>query len=328
MNKQKKILVTGSTGKVGQNFIQCILKKDRSVHIKALCHNRILEEHPRIEIVKGSISESQVCKEAMAEVSHVIHLATCKETPENVMDVTVKGLFWLLEEARQSSTFERFILIGGDAGVGHSYYPRTKPLTEDQDFKPYPGCYALSKVLEEVMLEQYVTQYNLNTCCLRAPWIMEKDDFKFSLKLGEQQFGGPRWDELMTTSDLTEKIKLKEIPILCDQNNKALLRNFVHVDDLVSAMIIVLDHPDAKQELFHICMNEPLDYSKVATILEAEYELKTFKVQSQHHSTWLDNSKARFRLAWEPKYDTKTLVRSAFDYQRAESDPRKVWYPG
>lgn len=23
-------------------------------------------------------------------------------------------------------------------------------------------------------------QYSLNGCCLRAPWIMEKDDFKFA----------------------------------------------------------------------------------------------------------------------------------------------------
>ena len=37
---------------------------------------------------------------AVAGVSHVVHLATCKETPEVVMDVTVKGLFWLIEAFR------------------------------------------------------------------------------------------------------------------------------------------------------------------------------------------------------------------------------------
>jgi hypothetical protein len=31
-------------------------------------------------------------------------LATYKEIPETVMDVTVKGLFWLLEAFRQSPT--------------------------------------------------------------------------------------------------------------------------------------------------------------------------------------------------------------------------------
>jgi hypothetical protein len=47
------------------------------------------------------------------------------------------------------------------------------------------------------MLEQYYIQYGLNGCCLRAPWIMEKDDFKYSLSFGEDVFGGPRWRELV-----------------------------------------------------------------------------------------------------------------------------------
>ena len=71
------------------------------------------------------------------------------------------------------------------------------PVTETQKHSAYPGCYALSKVLEEVMLEQYYIQYDLNGCCLRAPWIMEKDDFKYQLSFGEAVFGGPRWIDLV-----------------------------------------------------------------------------------------------------------------------------------
>ena len=112
------------------------------------------------------------------DVTHVVHLATCKETPEDVMDVTVKGLFWLLEAFRDSQTAKQFILIGGDAGVGHFHYRHDGPVTEETPHMAYPGCYALSKVLEEVLLEQFGIQYGTNGCCLRAPWIMEKDDFK------------------------------------------------------------------------------------------------------------------------------------------------------
>ena len=34
-------------------------------------------------------------------------------------------------------------------------------------------------------------------CCLRAPWIMEKDDFRYQLSFGEDVFGGPRWRDLV-----------------------------------------------------------------------------------------------------------------------------------
>jgi UDP-glucose 4-epimerase len=89
-------------------------------------------------------------------------------------------LFWLLEECRISKSFQQIIVIGGDAAMGHFFYPHAVPVTEQQGHSAYPGCYALSKVLEEVMLEQYFIQYNIAGCCLRAPWIMEKDDFKYS----------------------------------------------------------------------------------------------------------------------------------------------------
>ena len=40
------------------------------------------------------------------------------------------------------------------------------------------------------MLEQFGIQYDTNGCCLRAPWIMEKDDFKYTLSFGDDVFGG------------------------------------------------------------------------------------------------------------------------------------------
>jgi nucleoside-diphosphate-sugar epimerase len=89
-------------------------------------------------------------RDAMKGITHVIHCATCKETADDVIDVTVKGLFWLLEECRTSSSFKQFILIGGDAAVGHFFYRHPAPVTEQEKHSAYPGCYALSKVLEEV----------------------------------------------------------------------------------------------------------------------------------------------------------------------------------
>jgi len=101
----KHILVTGATGKVGSHFIRRILGSSahQEIIIRALCHNRVPRPHERMEIVEGSISDRETVRTAMRGITHVIHCATCKETPDQVMDVTVKGLFWLLEEARASS---------------------------------------------------------------------------------------------------------------------------------------------------------------------------------------------------------------------------------
>lgn len=326
----KCILVTGATGKVGSHFIRRILETDdhSDITIRALCHNRRPEPQDRLEIVIGSISDRQAVRAAMDGITHVIHCATCKETEESVIDVTVKGLFWLLEECRLSKSFKQIIMIGGDAAMGHFFYPHPLPVTEQQKHSAYPGCYALSKVLEEVILEQYFVQYNLSGCCLRAPWIMEKDDFKHTLSFGEDVFGGPRWRDLVTPQSAEEYFRRNAVPLMLDPHRKPVKRNFVHVSDLVESMLLALDHPAARQQIFNICMDEPVDYRQVADYLHETRGTPSIEIETPYWSTWMDNSKAKFLLGWRPHFDLKRMIEEAWSYQRSEADPRKVWYPG
>ena len=330
MSTTKRILITGATGKVGQAFIHRFLADPRfdGFVVRALCHNRTLEARERLEIAKGSLEHRQVALDAVAGVTHVLHLATSKETPESVMDVAVKGIFWLLEACRQSPVFQQFILIGGDNSVGHFVYPHPVPVTETQPHTAYAGCYALSKVLDEVILGQYYIQYGLNGCCLRAPWIMEKDDFKYQLSFGEDVFGGPRWREIVGAQRADAYVRSGAVPVMLDPDGLSVKRNFVHVSDLIGAILCAIDHPKSHQQTFNICTNEPVDYGELGAYLKETRGLPTVPVETQFHSTWLDNAKARFLLGWRPQYDMKQLADAAWNYERAADDPRIVWYPG
>src|SRR5438874_12452233 len=146
MSDKKRILVTGATGKVGQAFIQKLLADPqyKTFTVRALCHNRKLEATDRIEVVSGSIQHREVVDQAVAGVTHVLHLATSKETPESIMDVAIKGMFWLLEACRTSPSFRRFVLVGGAAALGHFFYLHPVPINVAQKPSAYPGCYALS----------------------------------------------------------------------------------------------------------------------------------------------------------------------------------------
>lgn len=330
MTSSPRILVTGATGKVGQAFLRRFFEEPRfsAFTVRALVHNRTLPPRDRLEIVRGTIADRGTVEQALDGVTHVLHLATVKETPEQVMDVAIKGMFWLLETCRVSPTFRQFILLGGDNAVGHFVYPHPIPVTETQRYTPYKGCYALSKVLEEVMLEQYYIQYDLNGCCLRAPWIMEKDDFKYQLSFGEDVFGAPRWREYVTPEQADEYVRTQTIPVMLDPDGQPVKRNFVHVEDLVTAIFCAIDHPKARQQTFNICMNEPVDYRELGDYLAQSRGLPTVDIITPYHSTWLDNAKARFLLGWRPAYDLKRMTDEAWDYQRAADDPRIIWYPG
>jgi nucleoside-diphosphate-sugar epimerase len=326
------VLVTGATGKVGQAFIRRALSsRDQrltGVRIRTLCHNRTLPPEERLEIVTGSIEHRDVVDTATEGVTHVIHLATTKETPETIFDVAIKGLFWLLEACRASSSFRRLVLVGGDAAVGHFVYPHPVPVTETQPHTAYPGCYALSKVLEEVMLEQYGLQYDFDYCCLRAPWIMDKDDFRYQLSFGDDVFGAPRWRDLVGDERADAYVERGAVPVMLDGDGRPLKRNFVHVEDLVDAIVAALDQPAARRETFNICMDEPVDYGELGAYLAHSRGLPTVEVPTTYHSTWLDNAKAKLLLGWRPRYDLERLVEEAWSYERGPDDPRVVWYPG
>ena len=173
------------------------------------------------------------------------------------------------------------------------------------------------------MLEQYYFQYNLNGCCLRAPWIMEKDDFKQTLSFGEDVFGGPRWRDLVGAELADQYAQAGAVPILCDENGTPIQRNFVHVEDLVGAILHAIDNLKARQQTFNICMDEPVDYGKMAEYLRRTRGRPSVAVRTQCYSNWLDNTKAKFLLGWRPAYDLPRLVEEAWTYQRGADDPRQ-----
>ena len=75
-------------------------------------------------------------------------------------------------------------------------------------------------------------------------------------------------------------------------------------------------------------MDEPVDYRKAADYLAHTRGLPSVDIVTEFHSTWLDNTKAKFLLGWRPKVDLLKLIDLSYDYTRPADDPRIVWYPG
>ena len=200
------------------------------------------------------------------------------------MDVAVKGLFWLLEACRQSPTFKQFILIGGDAGMGHFFYPHPIPVTETQKHSAYPGCYALSKVLEEVMLEQYYIQYDLER--LLPARAVDHGEGRLPLPAFLRR-GRVRRPALARPGRAAKRptatSRRGAVPVMLDPDGVPVKRNFVHVDDLCAAILAALDNPRARQQTFNICMDEPVDYGELAAYLTKTRKLPS--VRSRRRTT-------------------------------------------
>jgi nucleoside-diphosphate-sugar epimerase len=133
---------------------------------------------------------------------------------------------------------------------------------------------------------------------------------------------------MMGADDLDALRKNRAVPAMRDGRGAYLKRSFLHVDDLVNAMIAALDNPAAYGELFNVAMDQPVDYGALADILEASGDRQRRDIPTPFHSNWLDNSKARMVLGWQPEIDVEGLVEHAWSYRRSENDPRIIWYPG
>ena len=157
---------------------------------------------------------------------------------------------------------------------------------------------------------------------------MDKDDFKYQLSFGDDVFGGPRWGDLVGPERAAEYRASNAVPIMLDPQGQPVKRNFVQVDDLISAILCALDQPRALGQTFNICMDEPVDYAELARYLAKTRGLPGVPIKTPYHSTWLDNSKAKFLLGWRPTFDLERMVEAAWSYRRADDDPRVIYYPG
>ncbi|MEO5886273.1 MAG: NAD(P)-dependent oxidoreductase, partial [Anaerolineales bacterium] len=70
------------------------------------------------------------------------------------------------------------------------------------------------------------------------------------------------------------------------------------------------------------------DYAEMGRYLTTSRGLPSVEIKTAYHSTWLDNTKAKLLLGWRPEYGMQKMIDAAWDYQRADDDPRNVWYPG
>jgi UDP-glucose 4-epimerase len=311
--KLKSVAVFGGAGKVGRRVIPLLL--ERGLKVRALIHRTPIEG---VEAVHGSIGDAAAVRELVKGTDAVVQLATTKEDPDTFFDVSVRGTLNVLEACRFEGT-RQFLLLGGDAVFGIWFYPQPIPIDESHPLMAYPGYYAFTKVLEEVMAEQYGYQYGLPYSILRSSWIFEKDDLlnHFSLLknvdpaepghgFGEQ----PR--EVMALVEAGEE----RIPILVNAHGVPYHRHIVHIDDVMQAFGRILGNPAAVGESFNIAAPSPFDYRVAAGYLSTKMSIPTLEVTcAGYHSFAINIAKARTMLGYEPQYDFFRIADSALEHR-------------
>ena len=232
-----KILITGGTGFQGSNLSRSLLEDGHDVVILNLYSEKNQTNVRRFNLdeaykIWGSITDKKVVSAAMVGVDLVIHTAAkihvddSIKNPTNYFETNVMGTNNVLEVARE---FDVPVIHVSTCEV---YGYQDEDLLETSPLMPR-SPYAASKAGADRMAYAYHTTYDMNICIVR-PFNV----FGPGQKDGECGAVIPIWT--------TSLMKGDDINIYGDGSQS---REFIYIDDLLSAYKIIIDKMLSGKEL-------------------------------------------------------------------------------
>ncbi len=324
----KNIFVTGASGKIGRALLPELVSC--GYRVRALEFEDPVECEG-VEIMEGDIRDPSLARKALLDMDAVIHLANCKENRELFLETNIHGTFYLLDEAKNCGHIKQFIQAGSDARAGIFFYPHPYPIDETYPHSAYPGYYAFSKVLEEVMCEQYMIQYKLPITILRFSWVMDEDDFLCHITLKEPDFGVPVWRELARTPEQKEYFEkgIDAVAKLVHPGGKPGIRHIVGIEDVVQSILLAVGNASSIGHAFTIAGPSPFSYEFAAEYVAKKLNLPVLEFEYDKFYDFTHNiAKARSILGYNPQYDIVKIIDSAIEFRNAGKKRHPTKYIG
>ena len=318
--KMNTVAVFGASGKIGGRVLPLV--RERGAQVRALVHRTPIEMDG-VETITGSIADPEAVREVVAGADVVVQMATTKEDPDTFFDVSVKGTFNVLEACRDEGV-NQFIIFGGDASFGIWFYPQPIPIDESHKLMAYPGHYAFSKVMEEVMTEQYGIQYGVPWTVVRSSWVFDEDDLlgHFSLldNVDPSEPGHGFGDQ---PPEIMKLVEAGDERVVIQTNGEGVpyTRHIVHIDDLMQGFGLVLGNEVALGRSFNIAAPAAFNYRPAADYLSDKTGAPTLELPCPgYHSFEIDINRARAMLGYAPENDVFTMADRALAWRAANSD--------
>ena len=166
LRRQRRVLVTGSTGAIGQPVCRELLAHGHTVRGFA---RRVTPGVP--DAVVGDLADRDAVRRAVGGMDTVIHLAAYPDDADFIdvlLGPNVRGLYHVCDAAREAGV-ERLVLASTLQVVSGLRWTDRTVRVED-DVAP-TNHYALTKVWAEAMGEMYARCYGLSVVAVRIGWL-------------------------------------------------------------------------------------------------------------------------------------------------------------
>ncbi|MDD4270107.1 MAG: NAD(P)-dependent oxidoreductase [Pirellulales bacterium] len=327
----KNVLLTGAGGKIGRAVLPELAKAGYQVRALEYTDGLKVDRLDNVEVVCGDLRDPSLARRLIEGMDVVIHLANVKENKELFLDANVKGTFYLLDACKEAGHIKQYIQAGSDARAGIYYYPQPIPIDENHRHSGYPGYYPLSKVLEEVMCEQYQIMYGMPITILRFSWVHDEDDILAHVTLSEPNLGVPVWKDWAVTAEQKAYFEKGTNAVAClvHPDGSAGKRQIVGIKDVVRSILLAIGNPTAIGEAFNISGPSPFAYDVLAEYVAKKLDLAVVRFEvSEFRDFCIDMSKSRAVLGFDPEYDIFRIVDDALEFRKAGRTRSVCPYPG
>jgi UDP-glucose 4-epimerase len=241
----KRIFITGGAGFIATTLARQLVDDNEIVALDNLHRDALsateLADHPNFTLHEADVLDADAVRELAQGATHIVHCAaiagvdTVLASPVRTMRVNLIGTYNVLEAAvAAEATLERLIDFSTSEVFGtHAYNVREGQVSTIGSVGEARWTYAVSKLAGEHMAHAYHDELRVPTVTVRP----------FNV-YGPGQIGGGAIrafiEAALAGNDLTVR------------GDGAQIRAWCFVDDMVEAVLLCLEHPNAIGQSFNI----------------------------------------------------------------------------
>ena len=295
----KKVMVTGGAGFIGFHLSKKLssLTEDLTIYDN-LSSGKMenVKDVPKAKFVEGDILDTKTLL-SQPKMDLIYHLAAqvvvpySMENPLIDFDTNAKGTLCVLEKARKDDA--KLVFASSAAVYGN---PSVFPTPETYGFHPF-SCYGLSKVVGEEYCQMYREQYGLDIAITR-----------FANVYGSRCHG--------VIHDFMDKLLADPTKLVIIGTGQQ-CRDFVHVSDVVDALVKVGTMDSANGEVYNLGFGKTISILELAKMMLTILGLQDKTVvtttgqswQGDVTKIWFDITKAKKELNWNPKVSLEDNIK-------------------
>ena len=311
----KTVFVTGASGFLGTNIVNALLERGYNVVGYSLSYplrriNISQFNHSNYTPIEGSINDFETLKKTVQKVKPniVIHLAaqaivgTSIQNPTKTFETNIQGTWNLLESLRGLQDLEHVIIASSDKAYGEH---DDLPYRENYELKAIHP-YDVSKKITEEIAGSYGETYQLPITITRCGNIFGPYDLHFNRIVPE-----------------TILSCINNLPVIIRSDGKQ-ERDYVYVKDAVEAYLKIMTAPAhvANIQIFNVSNGEAWSALDLVKLICAKLDVDESYIQIQNSSKYeikkqfLDSSKIREELKWQPEYTIEKAIEETIDWYK------------